>query len=281
MTTAIVPAKERLATIFDRALPLLRQVAAKHISPERLVKVAQMAASQQPLLLECDPVTVVLSVVRAAEMGLEVGGGFGHAYLVPFKNRKTGKRECQLIVGYQGYIELALRTGKVLDIRSIPVFDHDHFEYEEGTTPKIKHVPNFDQERNWGTLKAVYAIATLAGGIQKLDVMSKADIARIRGKSQAQDSGPWNTDPLEMARKCPVRRLQKYLPKTREMAQAIALDEADEGVPLPPETFDVGALADPETPKQGVAAVRERLAAKPEPTDDLAEDQRIAAQEAQ
>ena len=39
----------------------------KHLTPDRMIRIALSAASRQPLLLECSPESIALSLVRAAE----------------------------------------------------------------------------------------------------------------------------------------------------------------------------------------------------------------------
>lgn len=241
--------RSELATALEKARHVLEQVAAKHLNPERMLKMVLLGATKQPLLLQCDIKTVIAAVIQAAEMGLEVGGGFGHAYLVPFRDTNRGVYEAQLVVGYQGLIELTLRTEKVVDVRSIPVFKGEHFRHEEGLKPIIEHIPDPEVERIYSNLVGVYAIATLANGSQKHEVMSRKAIEQHRNRSKSKENGPWSSDmdAVEMARKTPVRKMAKYLPKTRELAAAIALDEADEGVELPAGVFESALAASEET----------------------------------
>src|SRR5690606_18650210 len=74
-----------------------KQIAAalpKHMTPERMARIAFTAVQRQPPLLECSQQSLALAVINAAELGLETDL-LGHAYLVPFKG-KNGY-ECQLI----------------------------------------------------------------------------------------------------------------------------------------------------------------------------------------
>jgi recombination protein RecT len=230
--------KDVFQDLLSRAAPLLSRVAAKSIDLDRLRGVAMMAVTRQPGLLECHPPTVIHAILRVAEMGLELGTGYGHAYLVPFRNERTKRKECQLIIGYQGMIELALRSERVKAISSKPWFAEDVFDYEEGSSPRIYHKPKLDGERTWASLLGCYMIAQLDGGLWQCEVMTKKEIAAIRARSKSGEQGPWNSDTLEMAKKCPVRRGSKYLPKGRDLARAVALDEEDEGV-THPGLFDV------------------------------------------
>lgn len=228
-STALTP-KARLLTIVDQSLPALKELVPKGMSAERILRTIRISINQNPKLAVCYPPTVIVSILRAAEMGLEVQNGFGHAYLVPFKNTKNNRQECQLIVGYQGWVELALRTGKVDDVNSICVFKEDDFEYQEGTDPKIVHRPNLDAERKKGSLTRVYSRLHTVSGFFRTHLMTATEIEAIRQRSKAKDAGPWQTDYLQMARKTPVRADAKYWPKTRELAMAIETEEVGEGI---------------------------------------------------
>ncbi len=214
--------KEKFQKSLTRLEPRIAEIAAAHIDPARMVKMALMACEKVPQLMECSPKSIFMGLLQASEMGLEVGGGFGHAYLLPFK------REATLVVGYQGYIELMYRTGHVSSVRSALVFEGDTWEYEEGTTPRIVHKPDLEADRTPEALRYAYAVVHLqSGGPAVQEVMTKKEIeaTRKRSPSATSSKSPWVTDYLAMARKSPIRRIAKLLPKSRELAQALDIDE--------------------------------------------------------
>jgi len=221
-----------LKQAIERAMPSINAVAAKHLRPERLLKVAVGAASRNPLLLQCTPATVVRSIVQSAELGLEAGSALGEAYLVPFRNGKTNTWECQLIPGYRGLIALARRSGQIAQLEARVVYEHDTFDVAYGLEPVLIHKPKLDGER--GKLSFVYAVAHFVGGGTQWEVMTRGEIEAIRMRSMAgrNNNGPWGTDYEEMSRKTVVKRLVKYLPLSVEMAQAVQIDNAaDAGEP--------------------------------------------------
>src|SRR5436309_12826592 len=63
-----------------RALP-------KHMDADRLARVAITTLRQTPRLLECTPQSLLGALMLSAQLGLEPGP-LGHAYLVPFYNRR-------------------------------------------------------------------------------------------------------------------------------------------------------------------------------------------------
>lgn len=194
----------------------------KHLTPDRLLRIAMTEASKNPTLLDCTQASFVGAIIQTAQLGLEPGGALGHSYLVPFKNK--GVLEVQFIVGYRGMIDLGYRSPRVSKIVARPVFDKDEFSFEFGLNEKIVHKPN--QTGEGANLTHAYVIITLKDGAQLFDVMTRAEIDEARARSKAADSGPWKTDFVSMALKSVVRRFFKYTPSSIEMQQAITLDEA-------------------------------------------------------
>src|SRR5262245_34215703 len=104
---------QTLTTVSDLLMKYKEQIAMalpKHLTPERMIRVALTAVSRSPQLQKCTPATIAGCVVQASILGLEPDGVLGEAYLVPFWNKKAGggkgSYECQLIPGYQGLLKL-------------------------------------------------------------------------------------------------------------------------------------------------------------------------------
>jgi recombination protein RecT len=161
--------------------------------------------------------------MTCAQLGLEPGVT-GEAYLLPFRNTKKNCYEVQLIIGYQGMAKLFWQSPQAKSIDAQAVYEHDAFDYQYGLEPVLKHRPLLTGDR--GAPVAYYAVATMANGGAAFCVMSRTDIEKIRQRSRAKDDGPWRTDYDAMARKTCVRQLFKLLPKSTELAQALAADES-------------------------------------------------------
>jgi recombination protein RecT len=137
--------------------------------------------------------------------------------------------ECTLIIGYQGMIELALRSGKVGSLIAYAVREGDQFYFRYGLDPQCDHIPSSDSGRDSLPLTHTYAVASV--GTSKLfEVLSREQIDARRKRSSSAKRGfsPWDTDYESMARKSAIRALYKYLPKSHEITTAIALDVAAE-----------------------------------------------------
>lgn len=220
------PNGRTLADLLESRKPAMQAVLPRHLTAERLIKIAMVAVSKTPRLMECAPETVLQSVMTAAQLGLDCGGALGQAYLVPFKRntkdengRWQSRYECQLILGYRGMIDLARRSGQISSIEARVVWENDTFELEYGIETSMKHKPVLDGDP--GDLRLVYAVAHLKDGGTQIEIMTRAQIDAVRRRSKAGDDGPWVTDYPEMARKTVVKRLFKYLPVSVELAEAI------------------------------------------------------------
>lgn len=199
----------------------------KHVSPDRMIRLACTEFSKNPLLQKCTPVSIFGSIIQASQLGLEIGV-IGQAYLVPYRNNKTNQYEAQLIPGYKGLISLARRSGEVSSIETHIVYANDTFELELGIDSRVRHVPYLEGDR--GAPRLVYGVAKFKDGGYHFEWMPLEEVDRIRKRSKAANNGPWVTDYEQMVRKTLIRRMSNYLPMSVELAAAINVSDAvDEG----------------------------------------------------
>ncbi len=198
-----------------------------NMSSKRMARIIKTEIAKTPKLLEWSPRSLFGSVVPCAQVGLEPGGILGHAWLLPYWNSKKQLMESQLMIGYRGMIDIALRSSKVLSIEARSVYEGDYFDYEFGLSPTLNHKPL--QEGDRGHITHVYAVARMANGPAQFDVMSHEEVEKIRLSSQngKSDYSPWAKYYDEMAKKTVIRKLFKYLPVSIEMNTAVGLDEME------------------------------------------------------
>lgn len=223
-------------TFFESQKSTLAAVLPKHVSPDRMLKIALGALRTTPKLMECTVESLMGAVVQCSQLGLEPNTPLGHAYLIPFEKKKkqgndwvVDKVETQIVIGYKGLIDLARRSGQVVSISAHAVYANDHFDYEYGLNEKLEHRP---ARTNRGkTITDFYAVAKLVGGGHAFEVMSAEQVSEIRDASQnykfARDKlkTVWGQHYEEMGRKTVLRRLFKYLPVSIELATAAAIDD--------------------------------------------------------
>lgn len=224
-----------LRTIRDMMVGKQKQIEAalpSIVKPQHFLRVIMSTIKGDSKLQDCTPDSILRAVLASAQTGLEPDPILGHAYLVPFFNRKAyqgrGALEAQFMIGYKGLIELARRSGQVISISAQVVYTNDKFDFEYALgEDTFTHRPALGEEER-GKPKAVWAKAVLKDGGRVFEVMSVADVNKIRDLSKAGNSGPWRDHWDEMARKTAVRKLAKYLPLSSEFQRAAALDEAIE-----------------------------------------------------
>jgi recombination protein RecT len=218
---------DNVRAALEKMKPQMQLALPRHLTPERLVRVAMSAIQNNPKLLDCDRVSLYAAIMCCAQLGLEPDGVLGQAYLVPFKGK------VQFIPGYRGLINLARNSGEVESISAHEVCANDSFTYKFGLNERLDHVPASGDR---GAVVYFYAIAKFRGGGHHFDVMSVAEVEAIRNKSagwkafeskQIRET-PWQDNFVEMGKKTAIRRIAKFLPMNVQKAAAIA-DMYDSG----------------------------------------------------
>lgn len=259
----------------------------KHVTPERLLKTMLVAANRNPDILKCTQASVLETINRAAELGLDLSGTLGEAYPVPFNNkvkwtddqgrpREDWKMQCQLIIGYRGMEKLAWQSGEVESIDAEVVYEKDKFVFRKGTEVHVEWTPHFGPDR--GEVIGAYACIKLKSGGKLARFLTAGDIDKIRNASKSKDSPAWKNWWSEMARKCALKRTLKDAPlSTEKFVAAMEHDNSDVDV-LDVLSADTGA-------GRPRARLNDRITSKPVSEDQtFVEDpdaqQNIAAQDA-
>ncbi|MBF6326466.1 recombination protein RecT [Nocardia cyriacigeorgica] len=213
----------------------------------QLVRDSLTCLRQTPKLAECDPATVLGGLMSCAQLGLRPGV-LGHAWLIPFWNKdhvwfdgqgreRKGAQVAQLVIGYQGLVDLAHRSGKISSLIARTVYEHDTFDVDYGLADSLVHKPILKGPR--GDAVAYYAIAKFTTGGHAFLVMTHDEMVEYCQKHTKSKGkfGPWRDNFESMAHKTCVRQLSKWMPKSTEFARAIEHDEAVR-VDLTPDAID-------------------------------------------
>ena len=249
--------KTTLQDAFDHPqfLARIKQATPKHLSADRMLAVFVQSVQKTPKLRECDVMSLLGAFLSVASVGLEPNTALQHAHLIPFeKNRwdpKTKTRilervDVQVIFGYQGLLELAYRSGLLKSVHADVVWQGDEFEYWYGTGGMLRHRPMGGVRAEGEIPKSAYMYAAMKHEGEAFEVMPMSDVLAIRNSTQAYSSAmrakesaaekgwklpasyteaPWVKHFVPMARKTVFRAGSKWLPKSIELAAAVALDE--------------------------------------------------------
>ena len=205
-------------------------------------------------LQTCEPNAVIQEAIKAASLKLPLNKQLGYGYVVVYNNwDKTTRTKVPtptLVIGYKGYVQLAMRTGQYRNINSDVVY-----EGELRTTDKLTGVIDLNGTKKSEKIEGYFAHFELINGFSKTLYMTIEEMANyalkyaavFRGskdnpapkvdelidmaQSQAQN-GPvqgmvgWKGDFNAMAQKTVLRRLlSKYGFLSIEMMNALADDE--------------------------------------------------------
>lgn len=244
--TANLPAAKspavELRTAIERQKAEFKAALPAHVPAEKFVRTVLTAVSLNPELINVDRKSLMGACMRAASDGLILDGR--EAALVTYKTKQRDgsfKPTATYIPMVAGLMKKARNSGEIASLSAQVVYERDTFTYTLGDDETIKHQPALSGDR--GKPIAVYAIARLKDGSIQREVMSIAEVERIRQGSRAKDSGPWASHWSEMARKTAIRRLCKYLPSSTDRqdgADLVDVAERDD------ELYDIETPAAPE-----------------------------------
>lgn len=264
----------------------LAEVVPSYLTAEKLLKVVMLSAMNNPEILNCTKESVLRAVMISAQSGIEIGPQSGH--LVPFKKKIKSTNgvpehwvmEVQFIPDYRGLIGAAKRSGSITKAESHLVYTDDVFEVDWGSDKPLTHKPDFrSKKRSPEDVVAGYFKAKLPDGDYQLEIMTRAELEAIKGRSKASGSGPWQSDPGEMYRKTVTKRGMKYIPNLDDKTK----DAIDHDNRLESGNIDaVGLLTDIASPPAvtgSVIASEETKSKMEQVAEKVAAQREVAAQE--
>ncbi|MCD8210268.1 MAG: recombinase RecT, partial [Prevotella sp.] len=187
-------------------------------------------ANNNAMLIKCEPMSLMYAAMNAPILGLALDKNLGYAYVIPYKDNKTGKTFAQFQMGYKGYLQLALRSGQFACINASDVREGELLGRNIKTGEiSIQEVENREEKPIIGYV----AYMKLTNGFEKDFYMSKAEVekhAKRYSQSYRYDrnkSSIWATDFDAMAQKTVLKQLlSKYAPLSLEMQKAVKADQA-------------------------------------------------------
>ncbi|WP_412021503.1 recombinase RecT [Burkholderia cepacia] len=210
------------SSFLDKFKPQMALALPKHLTADRMARLAVTAFSSTPKLQECEPKTIVAGIMTAATLGLEIGVD-GQGFLVPYG------RTCQFVPGWKGLVDLVSRSGRAT-VWTGAVFEGDEFDYALGDSPFIRHRPG--EENDPDKITHVYAVGRVNGSEHPvIEVWTVGKVRKHRDKYNKQGAKHYSFRDWEMyARKIPLLQVLKYMPKSIELSNAMAIaNAADNG----------------------------------------------------
>lgn len=200
------------------------------IEAERLEVAFRSAFNKNPKLAECSSMSICAALVNCATLGIVPNTPEQHAYLIPRKNSDK-VLECNLEIGYRGFVHMITRGGEVSHVDSGVVHKGDEYEFQKGDPVVCWTRPNLTTDnRNATPVIAAYCLIVFRSGEKRLEVMDDSELAKIEKAMLRQNfdkaSPAWREWRTEMLRKAPIKRAAKTISLGPLVAKAAELDNA-------------------------------------------------------
>ena len=194
------------------------------------------AVNATPALQECTNASIFSAAMLGASLKLSPSPQLGNYYMVPFNDKEKGK-VAQFVLGYKGYIQLAIRSGEYKKLNVLAIKEGE-LEYFDPLNEEIKVNLMVDQwdEREKAPTVGYYAMFELVNGYRKAIYWSKAQmenhaITYSPGYKGDRDRGTkytfWSKNFDAMAYKTMLRQLiSKWGIMSVEMQNAFDADMA-------------------------------------------------------
>jgi len=213
---------------------------------QRFVAAISSAVATNPALQECDHNSIIVSALLGESLGLSPSPQLGQYYLVPFNDRKTNTSKANFILGYKGYIQLAIRSGqyKKLNVLEIKAGELVSFDVLNETI-KCNMIVD-PEEREEAETVGYYAMFEYLNGFKKAiywpksqmvthadqysPAFNKESYKRLQNGEIAKNelwkySSFWYKDFDEMAKKTLIRQLiSKWGVMSTEIQMALEND---------------------------------------------------------
>ena len=195
----------------------------------------------------CDPRNVVMEALKAASLKLPINKQLGFAWIVPYRDGKTGAYIPTFQLGYKGYIQLCMRTGAYRYINADIVYEGELVKYD-----KLTGEIEIDPSKRISDKKIGYfAFIETLNGFRKTLYMSVEEVtkhAERYSKSYGRENSVWATDFDSMALKTCLRLLlSKYGIMSVEMQQAYIQDVSPDTVETADSALEDDVIIEVET----------------------------------
>lgn len=251
---------------------------------KRFVATITSAVAVNKDLQECDAGTILAGALLGESLNLSPSPQLGQFYLVPFKCKaKYNKQgnliepECtkaQFILGYKGYLQLAMRSGLLKKINAVEIKQGELIKFDPlNEEIEINLIDDWNEREATPTI-GYYAFFELVNGFRKAIYWSKEQMMSHADKYSAAfskaayekilngeiaDNDMWRYSSFwykqfdEMAKKTMLRQLisKGGCPMSTEMQQAyesdnntLTVSKSDEIVVTHPEAIEIGHSSD-------------------------------------
>lgn len=210
----ILASRDRFAAALGKQMPV-----------EKLAATVALIVARNPKLPECGIASIVLAAFTGATLGLSSDPVRGEFYIVPFKDKDTGRLVATPVIGYKGKIKLGFRGG-LQQVFACEVCENDDFKQVWGLNPSVIHdVTKYPR----GKIIGAYAVAWMKDNPRpSFAYMTVDEIESIRQRAPSANSPAWRNHYGEQCKKTAIHRMFKMiqLDLPDAVLSAMALDDS-------------------------------------------------------
>jgi recombination protein RecT len=205
----------------EKFKPQLALALPKHLTADRMARLALTAFSGSLQLQNCDPKSIAASIMTAGQLGLEPGVN-GAGFLIPY-----GKT-CTFVPGWKGLVDLVARSGRGTVFTGV-IYKDQKYTYVDGAKRDLI-IHNETALDGPDDITHAYAVGWVRDAVMPvIELWPIEKVRKHRDKYNKLGTKHYSFRDWEMyARKIPLLQVLKYMPCSVEVANAIQVSHAAE-----------------------------------------------------
>jgi recombination protein RecT len=209
------------SNFMDKLKPQLALALPKHMTSDRMARLALTAFSTNTALQECTHTSIAASIMTAGQLGLEPGVN-GAGWLIPYKGT------CTFVPGWKGLVDLVNRSGRGTVYTGV-IFKDQQYTFTDGARRDLV-IHNETDLDDADDITHAYAIGWVKdSSMPIIELWSVEKLKKHRDKYNKVGGKHYSFRDWEMyARKVPLLQVLKYMPCSVEVSNAIAVNHAAE-----------------------------------------------------
>jgi len=140
----------------------------------RFISSIVSAVNNNTMLQECTNSSILSGALLGESLNLSPSPQLGQYYLVPFKDKNKGTTLAQFVLGYKGYLQLAIRSGQYKKINVLAIKEGELVRYDPLNEEIEVNLIEDEEEREKAPTIGYYAMFEYTNGFKKSMYWSRA-----------------------------------------------------------------------------------------------------------
>ena len=140
----------------------------------RFISSIVSAVNNNTMLQECTNSSILSGALLGESLNLSPSPQLGQYDLVPFKDKNKGTTLAQFVLGYKGYLQLAIRSGQYKKINVLSIKEGELVRYDPLNEEIEVNLIEDEEEREKAPTIGYYAMFEYVNGFKKAMYWSRA-----------------------------------------------------------------------------------------------------------